>query len=103
MIISTQKCLNQQEQGALNHLLRYVRSADQRKLEAFLRFCTGSTVVCKDKIEVMFNGLCGLGRRPVAHTCGAVLELPYTYISYPEFRAEFDNILSGDCFTMDIV
>ncbi|XP_061893486.1 uncharacterized protein LOC133643095 [Entelurus aequoreus] len=44
-----------------------------------------------------------LRRRPVAHTCGAVLELPCTYSTYPEFRKEFDNVLSGDCFTMDIV
>ncbi|KAK1891294.1 UDP-N-acetylmuramoyl-L-alanyl-D-glutamate--26-diaminopimelate ligase [Dissostichus eleginoides] len=47
--------------------------------------------------------LCGLSRRPVAHTCGAVLELPCTYSSYPDFRAELDSVLSGDCFTMDIL
>ncbi|KAJ4931163.1 hypothetical protein JOQ06_025461 [Pogonophryne albipinna] len=44
-----------------------------------------------------------LRRRPVAHTCGAVLELPRTYSSYPDFRAELDSVLSGDCFTMDIL
>ncbi|KAF6729949.1 hypothetical protein FQA47_008711 [Oryzias melastigma] len=95
--------LDPQQQSALNHLLRYVRSADQIKLEKFLRFCTGSTVLCKEKIEVTFNRLSGLSRRLVAHTCGAVLELPCTYRSYPEFRAELDNILSGDCYTMDIL
>ncbi|XP_044223232.1 uncharacterized protein LOC122993279 isoform X2 [Thunnus albacares] len=103
MIKPSTESLNPQEQTALNHLLRYVRSIDQRRLEIFLRFCTGSTVLCKDTIAVTFNALCGLSRRPVAHTCGAVLELPYTYSSYPEFRKEFDNVLSGDCFTMDIV
>ncbi|XP_059187134.1 uncharacterized protein LOC131969919 [Centropristis striata] len=103
MIKPSTESLNPQEQIALNHLLRYVRSIDQRKLEIFLRFCTGSTVLCKDTIEVTFNRLYGLSRRPVAHTCGAVLELPCTYSSYPEFRKEFDNVLSGDCFTMDIV
>ncbi|XP_061743898.1 uncharacterized protein LOC133543377 [Nerophis ophidion] len=103
MIKPSLESLNPQEQTALNHLLRYVRSIDQRKLEIFLRFCTGSTVLCKDTIEVIFNTLCGLSRRPVAHTCGAVLELPCTYITYPEFRKEFDNVLSGDCFTMDIM
>lgn len=92
-----------QEQTALNYLLRYVRNIDQRKLEIFLRFCTGSTVLCKDTMEVTFSTLCGLSRRPVAHTCGAVLELPCTYSSYPEFPKEFDSVLSGDCFTMDIV
>lgn len=103
MIKPAKDYLNQQEQLTLNHLQRYVKNLDQRKLETFLRFCTGSTVMCKDKIEVMFNGSCGLGRRPVAHTCGAVLDLPCTYSSYPEFRAEFDNVLNGDCFAMDIL
>nr|XP_055076025.1 uncharacterized protein LOC129455338 isoform X2 [Misgurnus anguillicaudatus] len=103
MIKPSNESLSAQEQTALNHLLRYVRSIDQKKLETFLRFCTGSTVLCKDKIEVTFNNLCGLSRRPVAHTCGAVLELPCTYSTYPEFRTEFDCVLSGDCFTMDIV
>ncbi|KAL1246639.1 hypothetical protein QQF64_034446, partial [Cirrhinus molitorella] len=41
--------------------------------------------------------------RPDAHTCGAVLDLPCTYSSYPEFHAEFDNILNGDCFAMDML
>lgn len=103
MIKPSADSLNPQEQEALNHLIRYVRSIDQRKLEIFLRFCTGSTVLCRDRIEVTFNALSGLSRRPVAHTCGAVLELPCTYRSYPEFRKEFDSVLSGDCFTMDIV
>lgn len=103
MIKPSCESLTPQEQTALNHLLRYVRSIDQRKLETFLRFCTGSTVLCENTIELTFNRLSGLSRRPVAYTCGAVLELPCTYSSYPEFRQEFDNLLCGDCFTMDIV
>ncbi|XP_051787522.1 uncharacterized protein LOC127529083 [Erpetoichthys calabaricus] len=83
--------LREHEQVVLNHLLCYVRSVDQRRLETFLRFCTGSNVMCKDKIEVAFNNL------------SAVLELPCTYNSYPEFRTEFDNILSGNCFAMDML
>lgn len=42
----------------------------------------------------MFTAVDGLGRRPVAHTCGPVLELPWTYASYPELRAEFDSVLA---------
>lgn len=30
----------------------------------------------------MFTSADGLARRPVAHTCGPVLELPWTYASY---------------------
>lgn len=103
MIQTSKEFLNQQEQMAFNYLQRYVKNATPRKLETFLRFCTGSTVMCKDKIDLTFNALSGLSRRPVAHTCAAVLELPYTYNSYPEFRTEFDNVLSGDCFAMDIL
>ncbi|KAF3840360.1 hypothetical protein F7725_019077 [Dissostichus mawsoni] len=103
MIKPSNESLNPQEQAALTYLLRYVRSLDQRKLEIFLRFCTGSSVLCKDSIEVTLNRLCGLNRRHVGHTCGAVLELPCTYSSYPDFHAELDSFLSGDCFTMDIL
>ncbi|KAK1878470.1 E3 ubiquitin-protein ligase TOM1-like [Dissostichus eleginoides] len=103
MIKPSNESLNPQEQAALTYLLRYVRSLDQRQLEIFLRFCTGSSVLCKDSIEVTLNGLCGLSGRPVAHTCGAVLESPCSYSSYPDFRAELDSVLTGDCFTMDVV
>lgn len=58
MIKPLNEILNPQEQTALNHLLRYLRSIDQRKLETFQCFCTGSTVMCKDKIEITFNRLC---------------------------------------------
>lgn len=67
MIKPAKDFLYLQEQLTFNHLQHYVKNLDQRKLETFLRFCTRSTHMCKDKIEVMFNGSCGLGRRPVAH------------------------------------
>ncbi|KAI9518339.1 hypothetical protein NQZ68_038610 [Dissostichus eleginoides] len=77
----SKESLNPQEQAALTYLLRYVRSLDQRQLEIFLRFCTGSSVLCKDSIEVTLNGLCGLSGRPLLtqlcvssfHWGGAVL------------------------------
>lgn len=95
--------LSQKEQTTFNHLLRYIRNAEQCKLENFLRFCTGSSVLCTNQIKVTFNAEFGFGQRPVAHTCGATIEIPYTYSSYPEFRTEFDNVLSSNFFAMDIV
>lgn len=63
-----------------------------------------SDVLCVDKIEVIFTSNDGLARRPVAHTCGHVLELPWTYMSYPELRVELDSILTiNNCYVMDIV
>ncbi|KAL4005699.1 hypothetical protein ACER0C_005412 [Sarotherodon galilaeus] len=84
-------------------LQRYVKNDDEKNPEKILRFCTGSFVICVDKILVCFNAETGLNRRPVTHTCGATLEVPCTYSSYPEFRTEFDNVLSSNYFEMDII
>ncbi|XP_073798489.1 uncharacterized protein [Danio rerio] len=103
LLQTTQDVRSQKEQMVFHHLQRYVRNADQTKAEKFLRFCTGSSVICVEQIKVSFNAESGLSRRPVAHTCGATLDLPYTYSSYPDLRTELDNILSSDCFEMNIL
>lgn len=76
------------QRDALSYLKRYVRGLEGEKLTKFLRFCTGSNMLCVEKITVSFNTLEGAERRPVAHTCGAVLDLPSTYPSFPMFREE---------------
>lgn len=42
-------------------------------------------------------------RRPVAHTCGCVLELPNTYTSYVDLRNYFNVVLKSDVWSMDII
>ena len=67
----------------------------------FLRFVTGSSVcsVClASNIKITFNSLVGLARRPIAHTCGSMLELPSTYSMYLDFVMEFQAILSDEEF-----
>ena len=91
------------ERQALGYLQQYVRGLDEVGLRRLLRFVTGSDIICVTKIEVIFTALEGLLRRPVAHTCGSVLELPYTYNSYPELRVEVENVLMSNYYTMDIV
>ncbi|XP_076876894.1 uncharacterized protein LOC143526112 isoform X2 [Brachyhypopomus gauderio] len=83
----------QAENQSFRFLKQYIRGLDDIGLRRMLRFMTGSDVVCVDKIDIMFTSADGLARRPVAHTCGPVLELPWTYASYPELRTEFDSIL----------
>lgn len=100
---TTKEVLSQREQATFNHLLRYVKNSDQTKAGKILRFCTGSSVITVDKIMVSFNLETGLNRRPVSHTCGPTLDLPCTYSSYPDFRTEFDNIMTCNYFEMDIV
>lgn len=68
LLETTHVVLSQREQTAFSYVQRYVKNAD-RKAEKFLRFCTGSCVICVDKMNVSFNAESGFGRRPVAHTC----------------------------------
>lgn len=93
----------QAESQSLRYLQQYIRGLDQAGLRKFLRFTMGSDVLCINKIEVLFTCLDGVARRPVAHTCGPVLELPWTYLSFPELCVELDNILSSNsCYVMNI-
>lgn len=83
----------QAESQSYRFLQQYIRGLDDVGLRKMLRFVTGSDVVCVNQIEILFTSLEGLARRPVSHTCGPVLELPSTYLSYPELRVEMDNVL----------
>lgn len=42
-------------------------------------------------------------RRPVAHTCGCVLEVPDSYCSFVDLRNDFSAILKSSVWSMDIV
>ena len=91
------------ERDAFKFLQRFVRGLDMSKLERFLRFTTGMDILVGKNIEVTFIKCEGLGVRPIAHTCGPVLEIPSTYSNYVEFREDFTNILSRDTWEMDII
>ena len=66
-----------------------------QELWLFLRFVTGASVCIAPKIEVTFNNLSGLARRPIAHTCDFNLELPTAYVNYEDFYGEFKAILTS--------
>ena len=93
----------QDENQALKYLQQFIRAQGEVSLKKLLRFLTSADIMCVDKIKVTFSKLEGLARRPIAYTCGPVLELPSTYQSYPEFRREMESLLSKEeCFVMDI-
>ncbi|XP_041362947.1 uncharacterized protein LOC121378727 [Gigantopelta aegis] len=81
------------------YLKRYIRKLNNVSLGAFLRFTTPSDLLLSGvndnyyRLTVRMVDLDGLARRPIAHTCGRVLELPQKYESFPQFRAEFNAIL----------
>lgn len=90
------------ERDVLSYLKRFIRGMDDEKLRKFLRFCTGASMICVDGIKISFNELNGAERRPIAHTCGCVLELPITYESFPQFREEMNNLFGSQYWDIDI-
>lgn len=85
------------------YLTTYVKNAEKLHLCLFLRFCTGSDLHLGKNIIIGFNELKGFQRRPVAHTCGCVLELSINYDSYPDFRSEMNSVLESNVWVMDII
>ena len=88
------------------YLRQFIGNMSRDELRAFLRFTTGSFVICLPRITVIFNKLQGIARRPIAHTCSGTLELSTCYASLPEFVGEFRAVLTtSDChtWTMDSI
>ena len=90
---------NSNEERIYGYLQQFIGGMDPDQARIFLRYVTGSSVCIARNIKVTFNSLSGLARRPIAHTCGCMLELPSTYLTYLEFLNEFQAILSDDEFT----
>ena len=91
------------ERDTLKFLQRYIRGLDNGKLIQFLRFTTASDVLITNKLEVTFTKFEGAACRPIALTCGPLLELPSTYSNFVELREQFNNILEKDMWEMDIM
>ena len=74
----------------------------QRQLKSFLRFATGCSLCLHNTQQIEFNGLTGLARRLIAHTCECMLELSVACNNYADFTNEFDAILHSElCNMMD--
>lgn len=100
--VSTAKVLNLLQEPVIENasqaevwqfLRRFVGNMNVDELRTFLRFVTGSFVISVPAISVSFNTLSGLARRPISHTCSPMLEISSTYVSLPEFTAEFSTVL----------
>ena len=91
------------ERDALKFLQRYIGGLDNGKLIQFLRFTTASDVLIANKLEVTFTKFEGAACRPIAHTCGPLLEVPSIYSNFVELREQFNNILEKDIWEMDIM
>ena len=83
------------ERDCLRFLQWYICGLDKSQLIKFLRFATGLDIISVDKITMDFVKIDGMQRRPIARTCGPVLELSSTYQNFCELREEFENVLTG--------
>ena len=84
------------QETTYGYLLQYVGNMRNAEVRNFLRFVTGSSALVVDEIKITFNGLSGVSRRPIAHTCSCTLELSTSYSTYLEFAQEFDAILTSE-------
>ncbi|XP_057293155.1 uncharacterized protein LOC130621818 [Hydractinia symbiolongicarpus] len=94
---------NAAERECFDYLKQFIRGLDEIGLKTFLRFCTGSDVLLVEKLRVEFVPCSTAARRPIAHTCAPMLEMPSSYSNFCEFRAEMHNILSASSWSMDII
>ena len=74
-MVEAMPCSNSQR-SALDYLKTFIRGMDVTQLKLFLMFVTGADVLCVPTFHVQFTELDGIARRPIAPTCGCVLELP---------------------------
>ena len=87
LLLFPQSCTPQEERVS-GYLRTLVCRLNPENLRHLMRFITGSSVCSEKSIHVEFNGLTGLARRPIAHTCDSTLELPVTYTNYSDFYEE---------------
>ena len=107
-LITSLQC-EESESDSFKYLKKYIREidSDSRMLRTLLRFLTASDLMLYDsegkyfKIQVQIVDLEGIARRPVAHTCGRVLDLPRMYESYSVFKSEMNAVLNSNIWVMD--
>ena len=87
--------MSEYQERVYGNLKLLIRNMNVEELQAFMRFVTGASVCLSKSIEITFNTLDGLARRPISHCCDCVLELPVAYSNYPEFAYEFHSILAN--------
>lgn len=74
----------------LGYLKTFIGNLEQRDLQNFLRYVTGSSIMIIKNISILFNAVVGLGRRPIGRACNSLLELS------TDFAEEFLFILSSE-------
>lgn len=80
----------------------FIDQLNDEDLQKLLQFVTGQNCVPKQHISVVFSNLSGAERRPMAHTCGYIIEIPESYDNYDDFEREFRTLLQSDILRFDV-
>ena len=88
--------INKAKETVYGYLKRIIGCMSQLELCNLLRFITGSSAPLDHPIDICFNSVSGLSRRPIAHTCSFTLEISSTFLTYQEFEKEFKTVLSSE-------
>lgn len=104
-VIKWPEDMNAAEDRVSSYLVEMIGNMTSSLVQRFLRFVTGSSVLTVKNLEVQFNRLSGVARRPIAHTCSCLLELPVCYANYCDFHDEWMSILNDPelCWFMDSI
>ena len=98
-LLSEPTFLNASQETVFGYLQEFIGNMTRDQVKMFLRFVTGSSVCSTKEIEVQFNTLSGIARRPITHTCSNILELSTTYLCYSEFAKEFRLVMSDETYS----
>lgn len=106
-LLSFPQSSNVAQSRVTSYFTTFIGNMTAEQLKLLLRFVTGASVCVCPKIEITFNGLSGFARRPIAHTCDCMLELPVDYTNYDdfvsEFKAIFDSTKDEFAWSMDAI
>ena len=89
------ECMNPNQERVFLYLGQIIGNMQKDEVR---RFVTSSAVCSTNAIQVTFNMLTGLARRPITHTCSYTLEIPATYQSYQEYASDLKAVLSAHEF-----
>lgn len=96
------RLLDIRRRKVFQYFKEFIEQLGDEDLQKLLQFVTGQTCVPKRNISIQFSNLSGAERRPVAHTCGYLIEIPETYDNYNDFETEFRNVLQSDILRFDV-
>ena len=104
-ILEFSELRNPAAERVCGYLIEMVGNMSNSQLQSFLRFATSSSVLLTTKLSIQFNGLSGLARRPIAHTCDHMLEILVSYTNYHDFHSEWMAVLQDTdmCWRMDCI